>query len=371
MRHRHRGFTLIELLVVIAIIALLIGILLPALGSARRTARRGVCLSNMKQFGIASAGYASDFRDLIPAYSWQPGMTVNMAGWNGQFEGLRELPNNADARTRAPAHQNTDILRRATGRRTGDRKIKDFIGQQPIFVHRRYTHFVMLDYAGEQMPTPIAACPEDKNIITWAEDPLAFEDARDFPSRPGDTQFENGTQLTATAQRWPFSSTYQAAPASWSQDQARGTVETVAPAAGTSNLYATGNAPLGGRSFTDVSFPSQKVHMFELHDRHTSSSGLFYAYEEAKSSQLFFDSSVRPLGTSESNPGFHPNDPTSPNTFCVEYTPLTSDPDPIGDPDRKLKVWYRFTRAGLRGVDYGGSEVNTGNNRNDPTGECP
>ena len=111
--------------------------------------------------------------------------------------------------------------------------------------------------------------------------------------------------------------------------------------------------------------------MFEFHDRHTASSGLFYAYEEAKSSQLFFDASVRPLGTSESNPGFHPNMPESPNSFCLPYTPLTSDPDPVGDPDRELKVWYRFTRAGLRGVDYGGSEVNTGNNRNEDTGNCP
>jgi len=55
-----RGFTLIELLVVISIISLLISLLLPALASAREASRLSICLSNMRQHGIAYAAYMAD-----------------------------------------------------------------------------------------------------------------------------------------------------------------------------------------------------------------------------------------------------------------------------------------------------------------------
>lgn len=85
------AFTLIELLLVIAIIALLISIILPALGQARETSLATVCTSNCGQFGKAANLYANDYKDQVwPKFDWAP-IPYQVQGLTGVQQGSGQL----------------------------------------------------------------------------------------------------------------------------------------------------------------------------------------------------------------------------------------------------------------------------------------
>ncbi len=73
--HRERvragAFTLMEMLVTIAVVLVLVGLVSPALGSARRTAKYAACGNNLRQIAIACIAYADDNRDALPPMTWE------------------------------------------------------------------------------------------------------------------------------------------------------------------------------------------------------------------------------------------------------------------------------------------------------------
>ena len=96
---RHRlGFTLVELLVVVGVAALLLGLLLPALGRARDVAKGAVCLSNARQLGVALNAYLVGSDGVLPTLA-------NRASTAEPFHALDTLFDEAPALHRCPGDE--------------------------------------------------------------------------------------------------------------------------------------------------------------------------------------------------------------------------------------------------------------------------
>jgi prepilin-type N-terminal cleavage/methylation domain-containing protein len=330
------AFTLIELLVVIAIIALLISLLLPALGKWRQTGRVMVCMTRMKQFGVATHSYAAEYRDKIYSYSWTnnnqpaaPGSPVEGEIGGGDIT--------------AGHHQARDLIWRRSGWDIGD--------QGAWIPHVSYTHLVLMDYMSTRQPEPVAICPEDKFRAQWQKEVEAFRDGT--PSSPIPApQFG----------RWPFSSSFMTPTAMSGAD---GGPEAIHQATTHMFWYApTAPNVLGKRKLGDVTFPSQKVQLYDSMARHMGKRWYFYAWVESKIPLLMFDQSVAMRRTGDGNRGFNPATPMSPAWMVLRYDPhdlpnAWEAPclDGTWSSEQFVGAYYRFTRGGLKGVDFSSGEV--------------
>lgn len=346
------AFTLIELLVVIAIIALLVSLLLPGLGHARKSARATLCHAQLKQFGAALQNYATDHRDIASSFSWTP---------RGGHSRFTDLNVNTGNWVRSHGHQAVDIVRRVTGHGDGPGHSGHYVPVTNRMVNRNFGHLPLVDggYFSQMLPEPVVVCPEDRPGKVWqsyANQDWAWTGSMPALAETGDPDPPSSPGFKRIM---PFWGTYQFVPSSWSNERVRSPLRQGSGYAGAHLLY--GYSPmdtvLGNRKLSDVSFPAQKVWVFDLFDRHYSRRTIWHAYPMARQPLLLFDGSVQVRLTRDSNPGWNPVLPNAgPTTYF--YQPHPHEPRTLSGAAADLVTGhFRWTRGGLRGVDFGGGEV--------------
>ncbi len=267
----------------------------------------------MRQHGVAGSLYADDNRVVIPALWWRG---------NERPETPYADLSNPLSDENGVSFQALHIIRERSG-------LSNATAGSNWFSHLWFTHLVYLDYLTGNPEEPVAVCPEDEVQIERAETPAE--------------EFSNGTI------RRKFESSYETSVFTYSVDKQRGALRPLSQKNNAYGSFERDQDYLTNRKMTDVSFPSSKAWMFDTFARHGRDEIELFMVSGTSQPILMFDGSVSDRETNDSNLGVDPRNPTNDEPMTIE-----------GLDEMLYPGVFRWTRGGLRGIDFGGQEVNTG-----------
>ncbi len=327
-----RAFTLIETGVTVGTLAVLTGVLLPALGNARRAAQLTLDSNNMRALHAAGQTYANDFQAAIPTFSWQAG--IRNPGQEGPIIG-------GSNDVAASAAQGVAILRR------NGFSVED----QPNWVpHVSFSNIVLLDYLGTSQLSPLTLSPGDRVRAFIRDNLIAGIPQPTYVPRPSVA---------------PFVSSYQLPPAFYATDRETFT-NYVRQADTHDNYFADGR--MGGQRFDQVLHPSRKVYLHDTVERFFGRAPSPMWWKFSRINSVMVDGSVRILQgrnslqrlpgstTNRRNPGGYwgPSGRFTVATINYAFWDARLGQPPVPDtPDGNIVtngIW-RWTAGGKQGID--------------------
>ncbi len=331
---RSGGFVLRELAAVSAVVAVGLSAVMVGAGQSRKSAGLAGSLANLKKIGEAGGSYLADFDDQLWSFTWSRDEHPT------DYSDLQNPGSNTDA----VAYQAVDIARRL-GKHEWMPRMQGIC--RPPFL----STLVLADYLGDDLPAEWMIAPGDAVRQGWLAD---LDDPPDFYNGQGGAAWELLFGF--------YGGSYGLMPAFWAPDEKVGSQPTVSQYKPQHDFFTfPSNMVFGRRRASEVSFPGQKVQVAEREAFYFGVRAAYYLHPSARVPLMMADGSASARTTADANTSFLPNNPGDVGAATLlDYRPNPAyEAASMSDTgiDEDLDGKYKWTRRGLRGIDFAGERA--------------